>query len=130
MTTTKKLTPQAAGELVFSAIIDKDLVEKILREEVRALLVGQLDNVVVGEMAKMKIFKPGSSDLATMITNKVDTAISRACSREDLRSEISHAARMRAIKAADEHAKETVVAIRDTVRSRMKFSMRNLIDES
>lgn len=78
----------------------KEHIENFIREEVRSCLVNQLDNIVAGEMAKMKLFKPGTSDLASMITRKVDTACSRALSQPDLKAFMFNRAEVRIGKVA------------------------------
>jgi len=99
----------------------RELVKETMREEIRAALVGQLDNIVAGEMAKMKLFKPGSSDLATMITNKVQKACSQAMGQETLSRVIRHAAEFRARQVAEEEGMKIAKELRTDLRARMKL---------
>ena len=102
------------------------LIGETLREEIRAALVDQLDHIVAGEMAKMKLFKPGSSDLATMITNKVDNAISRAMGQEDIRDVILTQSGRRAQVVADKFEKKIMDSMRLRVVSRLKKKLEEL----
>ena len=103
----------------------RELVKETMREEIRAALVGQLDNMVAGEMAKMKLFKPGSSDLATMITNKVNKACSQAMGSERLYDVIHRAAVERGRQIAEKEGEKIAKDLRSDVRTRMKVAINN-----
>ena len=103
----------------------RELVEETMREEIRAALIGQLDNVVAGEMAKMKLFKPGSSDLATMITNKVQKACSQAMGSGRLYDVMHRAAVERGRQIAEKEGEKIANDLRSDMRTRMKTAIKN-----
>lgn len=98
----------------------RGLIQETMREEIRAALADQLDNIVAGEMAKIKLFKPGSSDLATMITNKVQRACSQAMSSESLREAMYRAAVERGRDIAEKQGKKIAGELRSDLRMHMK----------
>ena len=102
----------------------RELIEETMREEIRAALAGQLDNMVAGEMAKMKLFKPGSSDLATMITNKVQRACSQAMSSDSLRDVMYRAAVERGRQIAEKEGEQIAKDLRSDMRARMKIAIK------
>lgn len=108
----------------------KAALREVVRDEIRAILNDQLDNIVAGEMAKMRLFKPGSSDLSTMITNKVDTACSRAMGRDEMRSvmrSVAHEiAKNRASKIVNAaFDRETI----ECMKERLRIHMRGAVQE-
>lgn len=105
-------------ELKISTDSLKEHIEKFIREEVRSCLENQLDDIVAGEMAKMKLFKPGTSDLASMITRKVDTACARALAQPDLKTFMLKKADARVEKAA------TLIAVVEAKAWKERFRRR------
>lgn len=99
----------------------KEHIENFIREEVRSCLVNQLDNIVAGEMAKMKLFKPGTSDLASMITRKVDTACARALAQPDLKTFMLNKADSRIEKVATLVAAVEAKAWKERFRRRASY---------
>ena len=102
----------------------RELFSEIIREEVRAALTTQLDNVVVGEMAKMKLFKPGTSNLATMITNKVNTACAKAVGQDSLRDFVYREARTLTREKVDRIAGGMRDEMAKSIRSRLIDSLK------
>lgn len=60
------------------------IVQDIVRTEIKQVIETQLDNIVAGELAKLRLLKPGTSDLSTMIEKKLKTTINGLMTRETI----------------------------------------------
>ena len=58
------------------------LVQDIVRAEIKQVLETQLDNIVAGELAKIRLLKPGTSDLSTMIEKKIKATVNGLMTKE------------------------------------------------